>query len=164
MNIEIGRILNTHGVRGEVKAEIYCDPALLRGLQAITVGGAEYTLKSFRGHGAFFLLTLEGVDSIGAAMPLKGKPITAERETLPLKQGEYLFSDIYGFDVFDTRTQQVIGTLSEVLERPASMIYRVTGEIGESLIPAAPPFYQGVNFEEKRLLVATIEGMLPNED
>ena len=162
--IEIGKILNTHGVRGEVKAEIYCEPALLRGLKMLTVGGKAYPLKSFRRHGDFLLLTLAGVDTVEAAMPLKGRSVTAERDALPLKQGEYLFSDIYGFDVFDARTQQVIGTLAEVLERPASMLYRVTGELGEILIPAAPPFYQGVNFEEKRLLVATIEGMLPNED
>ena len=162
--IEIGRIVNTHGVRGEIKAEIYCDPALLRGLTTIAVGGAEYALKSFRGHGSFLLLTLAEIDTVEAAMPLKGKSVTARREALPLKQGEYLFQDIYGFDVFDQRTGRVIGTLAEVLERPASMLYSITGEAGEILIPAVPPFYQGVDFEEKRLFVATIEGMLPNEN
>lgn len=164
MKIECGKILNTHGVRGEVKAEAYCDPALLRKLRTIAVGGKEYAVSGMRPHGEFLLLTLEGIDTVEAAMPLKGKTITAEREALPLKKGEYLFRDIYGFSVYDARTEQVIGTLTEVLERPASMIYRVEGERGEILIPAAKPFYLGVDFAEKRLNVRTIEGMLPDED
>ncbi len=164
MKIECGKILNTHGVRGEVKAEAYCDPALLRKLKTLTVGGKDYTLAGLRMHGDFLLLTLEGVDTVEAAMPLKGKVITVPREALPLKKGEYLYQDIYGFSVYDARTEQVIGTLAEVLERPASMLYRVEGPKGEVLIPAAQPFYLGVDFEHKRLNVRTIEGMLPDED
>ena len=138
--IECGKVLNTHGIRGEVKAEIYCDPPLFRKLKTVDIGGRAYAVQAARSHGSFFLLTLEGVDTVEAAMPLKGKLITAPRASFPLKKGEYLLQDIYGFAVYDARREMVIGTLAEVLERPASMLYRVESEKGEILIPAVPPF------------------------
>lgn len=162
--VECGKIINTHGVRGEVKAEVYCDPALFSQLKTLTVGGKPFTLLSRRQHGAFLLLTLAGVETVEQAMLLKGKSITVPRTSLRLKKGEYLYQDLYGFSVLDLRTDTVIGTLAEVLERPASMLYRVETDAGEVLIPAVPPFHQGVDFEGRVLRVRTIEGMLPHEN
>lgn len=162
--VECGKIINTHGVRGEAKAEVYCDPALFSQLKTLTIGGKPFSLRSFRQHGTFLLLTLEGVETVEQAMLLKGKSITVPRASLHLKQGEYLYQDLYGFSVLDLRTDNIIGTLTEVLERPASMLYRVETSEGEVLIPAVAPFHQGVDFAARTLRVRTIEGMLPHEN
>ena len=162
--LECGRITNTHGVRGELKAENYCDEGLFQSLKQITVGGTEYHLISSRAHGAFVLLTLRGIDTVEAAMPLKGKAITVRRDSIHLKQGEYFYQDLYGFQVFDLRRNAVIGTLAEVLERPASMLYRITGPLGEILIPAVEPFRREIRLEDRQIVVSTIEGMLPDEN
>lgn len=162
--VECGRIVNTHGVRGEVKAEIYCDSKLFAQERELLIGGKPFRLLSHRRHGAFLLLTLEGIATVEQAMPLKGKAITIPRDAIRLKKGQYLYQDLYGFAVLDLRTGQVIGRLAEVLERPASMLYRVEGPAGEILIPAVPPFHVGVDFEARQLQVRTIEGMLPHEN
>lgn len=162
--VECGRIVNTHGVRGEVKAELYCDSDIFSPGRELLLGGRPYRLLSRRQHGAFLLLTLEGIATVEQAMPLKGRLITVPRSAIHLKKGQYLYQDLYGFSVLDLRTGQVIGRLAEVLERPASMLYRVEGPAGEILIPAAPPFHVGVDFEARQLQVRTIEGMLPHED
>ena len=162
--VECGRIVNTHGVRGEVKAEIYCDSELFVQERELLIGGKPFRLLSHRRHGAFLLLTLEGIATVEQAMPLKGKTITVPRASIRLKKGQYLYQDLYGFAVLDLRTGQVIGRLAEVLERPASMLYRVEGPAGEILIPAVPPFHVGVDFEARQLQVRTIEGMLPHEN
>ena len=109
-------------------------------------------------------LTLRGIDTVEAAMPLKGKAITVRRDSVHLKKGEYFYQDLYGFQVFDLRRNAVIGTLAEVLERPASMLYRVTGPLGEILIPAVEPFRREIRLEERQIVVSTIEGMLPDEN
>lgn len=162
--VECGKIINTHGVRGEAKAEVYCDPALFSQLKTLTIGGKPFRLRSHRPHGAFLLLTLEGVETVEQAMLLKGKSITVPRTALRLKKGEYLYQDLYGFSVLDLRTNTVIGTLAEVLDRPASMLYRVETPEGEVLIPAVAPFHQGVDHAGRVLQVRTIEGMLPHEN
>lgn len=162
--LECGKILNTHGVRGELKAENYCDEVFFKKLRQITVGGSAYTIRQVREHGAFILLTLEGVDTVEQAMLLKGKPITIPRSALKLKKGEYLYQDLYGFSVYDLRKDAVIGTLKEVLERPASLVYVLDCAGQEALIPAVPPFHQGVDLENRVLTLRTIEGMLPDEN
>lgn len=162
--VECGRIVNTHGVRGEVKAEAYCDNEIFSQGRELLIGGKPYRLLSHRRHGAFLLLTLEGIVTVEQAMPLKGKTITIPRASIRLKKGQYLYQDLYGFAVLDLRTGQVIGRLAEVLELPASMLYRVEGPAGEILIPAVPPFHVGVDFEARQLQVRTIEGMLPHEN
>lgn len=162
--LECGRIVNTHGVRGEVKAEAYIESALLCKLETVLIGGSTFSVTAARRHGEAVLLKLRGIDTVEAAMALKGKTITIPREQLSLPEGSYLFQDIYGFEVFDERKALPIGTLREVVQRPASMLYCVDTPAGEALIPAVKPFYQGVDFENRRLLIRTIEGMLPDEN
>ncbi len=161
--LECGKVLNTHGVRGELKVENYCDEGFFKKLKTITIGSAQYTIRSSRPHGAFVLLTLEGIDTVEQAMVLKGKAITIPRADVKLKKGEYLYQDLYGFAVFDTRTGALIGKLREVLERPAHMVYVIDSEGGEIMVPAIPPFHQGVDLEKGVLTLQTIEGMLPHE-
>ena len=132
--LECGKVLNTHGVRGELKVDNYCDDGFFKKIKTIFIGGNEYTIK------------------------------TARRADLKLKKGQYLYQDLYGFDVYDQRSQKVIGTLKEVLERPASMVYVIDCDGQEALIPAVPPFHQGVDLEGKVLTLNTIEGMLPYEN
>ena len=162
--LECGKVLNTHGVRGELKVENYCDDGFFKKIKTIFIGGAEYTIRSARDHGAFVLLTLEGIETVEQAMLLKNKAITIPRTDLKLKKGEYLYQDLYGFDVYDLRSETVIGTLKEVLERPASMVYVIDCGGQEALIPAVEPFHQGVDLGRRVLTLRTIEGMLPHEN
>ena len=162
--LECGKVLNTHGVRGELKVDNYCDDGFFKKIKTIFIGGNEYTIKSARDHGTFVLLTLDGIETVEQAMLLKNKPITARRADLKLKKGEYLYQDLFGFDVYDLRSDTVIGKLKDVLERPASMVYVIDCDGTEALIPAVEPFHQGVDLEKRVLTLRTIEGMLPHEN
>ena len=90
--------------------------------------------------------------------------IRGERWQVRLEKGQYLYRDLYGFSVYDQRSGQTIGTLREVLERPASMVYVIDCGGAEVLVPAVPPFHQGVDLEGRVLTIRTIEGMLPHEN
>ena len=59
--IPVGAVVNAHGIRGEVKVDNYCDPGFFKKLRTVCIGGTEYAIRSARDHGAFVLLTLEGV-------------------------------------------------------------------------------------------------------
>ncbi len=161
--LECGKVLNTHGIRGEIKVDNYCDEGFFKKIKKVTIGAQEYAVKASRDHGAFVLLTLNGVETVEQAMLLKGKPVTIPRAQLKLKKGEYLYQDLYGFEVYDIRTQAVIGKLREVLERPAHMVYVIDSQDGEIMVPAIAPFHQGVDLEKGVLTLQTIEGMLPHE-
>ena len=72
--LEVGKILNTHGVRGELKVQPWLDsPQLFQALPQLFVNGKPYTVQSVRMQGANVLVMLEGITSIDDALPLKGR-------------------------------------------------------------------------------------------
>ena len=156
--IEAGKIVNTHGVAGEVKIEVWLDsPQLLRRCGRIFLNGAEKKLLSGKVQKNFLIAKLEGVDDVNAAMGLKGKTVTVDRNDVRLPKGTFFVQDILGASVRDEQGRE-IGKLTDVLERPASNIYVVQGE-QEHLIPAVPAFILNTDAEAGVITVRLIEGM-----
>lgn len=156
--IEAGRIINTHGVAGEVKIEVWLDsPQFMKKCGRLYIDGAEKKLLSAREHKGFLLAKLDGADDVNAAMALKGKTVYIDRADAPLARGAYFMQDIIGARVL-ADTGEEIGRLEEIMETPASRIYVVRGE-REHLIPAVPEFILKTDAENGVITVHLIEGM-----
>ena len=83
--IEAGKIVNTHGVAGELKVEVWLDsPAFMKRFPRLFVGEREYKLLTARVQKSFLLCRLEGVDDLNAAMALKGRVVSVAREDAKL--------------------------------------------------------------------------------
>ena len=158
--IPSGRILNTHGVRGELKLEVWLDsPESLSAYPRIYIGGQEMKLRSVRVQNRFVIAALDGIADVNAAMRLKGKSFSIAREDARLPEGGYFLQDLLGARVVSD-TQEEVGTLTDILERPASVIYVVTGPDGrEHLIPAVPAFIRAVDADAGLVTVHMIEGL-----
>ncbi len=156
--IEAGKIVNTHGVAGEVKIEVWLDsPQFLRRFPRVFINGTEKKLLSGKVQKSFLIAKLEGVDDVNAAMTLKGKTIAVDRNDVRLPRGTFFVQDILGASVVDENGTE-IGKLTDVLERPAHNIYVVQGE-KEHLIPAVPEFILKTDAEAGVITVHLIEGM-----
>lgn len=156
--IEAGRIVNTHGVAGEVKIEVWLDsPQFMKKCGRIFIDGAPLKIISAREHKGFLLAHLEGVDDVNAAMRLKGREVRIDRGDAKLPRGAYFLQDIIGAAVVD-EAGGTVGTLEEIMETPASRIYVVRGE-REHMIPAVPEFIRSVDAERGVITVHLIEGM-----
>ena len=157
--IEAGRIINTHGVQGEVKIEVWLDsPQFFKSFRRLTIqGGDELRVLSARVHKDFVIARLEGVEDVNAAMALKNKTVSVRREDAKLPAGAFFLQDILGAQVVD-EDGNAVGELVDVLETPASRIYVVRGET-EHLIPAVPEFVKKTDPEAGVVTVHLIEGM-----
>lgn len=156
--LEIGRIVNTHGVRGEVKLEPWADsPEQLKALKRVFLDGRAAELEQCRVHGRFLILKLEGVASVEAAMALKGKILRADRADLPLPEGHFFIQDMIGLPVFDEDGAE-LGILTEVMDYPAGRIFVVQGKT-EHLIPEKGGFFTSLDPALGRLTVKLPEGM-----
>ena len=75
--LEAGKVVTTHGVRGEMKLELWCDGVnflkKVGRLYASAQGGRAYKIVSIRAQGQMALLQLEGVDDMDAARALRGQ-------------------------------------------------------------------------------------------
>ncbi len=156
--VEAGRIVNTHGVNGEVKIEVWLDsPAFFRTFKRLYLGGTERKILSARTHKHFVIARIEGVEDINAAMALKGKTVEILRADAHLKKGEFFVQDILGFTVVDEQGE-IVGKLVDAEETPASMLYHVKGA-REHLIPAVKEFILGIDADKEEIRVHLIEGM-----
>ena len=100
---------------------------------------------------------LEGVEDINAAMSLKNKTVYIDRADAKLRKGEYFLCYIIGSRV-ETENGELVGTLEDILETPASSVYIVRGE-AEHMIPAVPEFVLKTDAENGIITVRLIEGM-----
>ena len=157
--IEAGRIVNTHGVMGEVKIEVWLDSAkFFKSFKTVYLAkGEALKVLSTKTHKGFIIAKVEGVDDINAAMRLKGKDVFIRREDAALPRGAFFLQDIIGATVVEEDGREV-GKLVEIMERPASNIYVVKGET-EHLIPAVPEFIMSTDAEAGVITVRLIEGM-----
>ena len=156
--VDAGKIVNTHGVRGEVRIEVWLDsPALLKRCGRVFLGGEEKKLLSAREHKGFLIAQLEGVADVNAAQALKNRVVQIARADARLPRGAFFLQDIIGASVVDESGAEV-GTLAEVLELPTQRVYVVRGET-EHLIPAVPAFILNTDAEAGVITVRLIEGM-----
>ena len=157
--LEAGRIVNTHGVQGEIKIESWLDsPQFLKSFKRLYLGAEqELRVVSARVHKGFVIAHLDGVDDVNAAMTLKNKTVSVRREDARLPKGAFFLQDILGARVVDEDGRE-IGVLEDVLETPASNIYVVKGE-SEHLIPAVPEFIKNTDADAGVVTVHLIGGM-----
>ena len=162
--LECGKIINTHGIRGGLKLESWCDtPADLASLKKVYLQTGsdykQYKVKKSSIFKQFVLLELDGINDIDAAMILRGKTVFADRDDIAIDEDAFFIADIIGLPVIDIESGEAIGTLSDVLNLGASDLYEINTKSGKKLIPAVPEFIKEIDLE-KGIFVSLIEGML----
>ena len=156
--LEAGQIVNTHGIRGEVRILPWTDtPDFLRKFKTLYVDGKPMKVLSASVHKQQVIVRFEGIDDINAAMPLKGKTVYIDRSDAKLPRGRFFIQDILGAEVV-TESGESVGKLTDVLDLPGGAVDEVKGET-EHLIPAVPEFVRKVDVEAGVITVHLIEGM-----
>ena len=162
--IECGKIINTHGCKGGLKLESWCNtPDDLAGMKKIFLlkDGEYQKHKVLRASvfKQFVLFELDGISDMDTAISLKNHTVYADRKDFELEEGEYFIADVIGLRVIDVDSQKEYGVLSEVINRGASDIYVVKTENGEAMIPVVDEFIKKVDIQSGILLIKPIEGM-----
>ncbi len=163
--IAAGQIVNTHGVRGEVKL-------LPQGVEAETllscgtlyIAGKPVVPAARRVHKGCLLLKLPGVDDMDAALALKGKAVSIRRSDVQLPEGVYFDEELVGLTARDAATGETLGRVDEVLAYPAHKVYAVRGGKDEYLIPAVPAFVAAIDLPGGTMDIHVWEGMGSHEN
>ena len=158
--VEAGEIVTTHGVRGEVKVLPWLDDAeMLCEFDRCRIEGKEYTMEQVRVQKTCNLVKLNGIDTMEAAMMMRGKTIELYREDI---DEEVIFAaELIGMEVYTE--DKCIGKIREVLDYPGNSVYVIKGEY-EYMIPAVKQFILSTDMEGNRMQVKLIEGMRSDEN
>ena len=158
--LEAGKIVNTHGIRGELKIQPWADgPEFLKGFRKLYVDGKPFEVLSAKVHKGCLIAAFAGIENIDSANLLRNKIVFIDREDAKLPKGSYFLQDLIGLPVINDETDEEIGTMKEVMNMPASDIYVINGKNGEVLVPAVPEFIKSVDTDAGFIRIKLIEGM-----
>ena len=161
--LECGKIINTHGVKGGIKIESWCDsPEVLLDLNKIYFktgdGFEKRKIISSTVMKRHVMAYIEGVNDIDTAAALKETVIYADREDIPLEDGDFFIIDLVDLPVIDVDSGVEYGKVSDVFNTGASDIYTVKTPGGDRMIPAVPEFIIEID-TDRGIFVRPIEGM-----
>lgn len=161
--IKVGKIVNTHGVRGCVK----CIP-LTDDLERFDELEYVYTekddqkrqIKDVWSKKGSVYLTLEGIDDMNIAENFRDTYISILEDQLRvLPEDTYYLFDLEGLDVYSTENVY-IGKISTIYQTGANDVYEVKSNNKTYLIPAIKDVVKDVNIENKKVIINVIEGLL----
>lgn len=157
--LQAGKIVSTHGVRGEVKVLPWADsPEFLLQFSTLYLDGQPYTVEHARVQKTCVLCKLAGIDTVEAAAALRDQIVSIDRAQASLPQGAIFIADLIGLPVYEG--EQCIGTLREVLSLPSNDVYVVCDDEGrEHLIPSVPEYVLARDLDAGCIRVRLIEGM-----
>lgn len=160
----IGRIIKPHGVRGEVRVEVMTDvPERFTWLETVYLGEdppQSIGVESVRFHKNFALVKFEGYDTREAAVSLRAQLLQVpEDESIPLEEGEYFLYQLVGLAVYSDEGEH-LGELVEVLETKANNVFVINGPRGEVLLPDTEEVVQDIDFENGRMEVHLLPGLI----
>jgi len=162
----VGRIVKTHGNRGEVKVVLMTDfPERFAQRRDFFLEPpyepTRLTVQSARPHKNAFLLKFEGIDTISAAEALVQKFVRIKEEELePLEDGAYYWHQLEGLTVVDEQDGD-IGVVDSVFRagNSGNEVLVVKGDSGERLVPMIDGVVLGVDLGSSTIRVRLPEGM-----
>lgn len=155
--ISIGQIINTHGLKGELKVyPLTDDIRRFRKLKEVYINSEARKVIWCKLQADKVILKLEGVETIEAAQRLKNNYLEVKREdAVELSEGEYFIADLVGCIVYDENRVE-LGTVFDVIQTPSNDVYWVKGKT-EVLIPALKDIVQSISVDNKEIIIKPLE-------
>ncbi len=161
-NLEIGQIVNTHGLRGDLKVMPWCDdPEIFDELAYVIIDGEEFDIEKSRMQKNMVLLKLAGIDDINDAEKYRNKILTVPREELgDLPEGTYYICDLLGCCVTTDQGRE-LGKIRDIIKTGSNDVYVVEDEGGKQvLIPVINEVVLSVDIEEKKIVIKPLKGLI----
>lgn len=153
----IGKITNTHGVKGEVLIKPLTDfDRFIKNKEIYTLNpNKTLTIKSVRHHNKGLIVSFYDLDDINLVKPLKGFELYSDERPI-LDEGEYHMQTLIGLEV-KNQHNVLRGVVVDVIEVPQGHLLRVDIGRETKLIPFNNTFIKSVT---DHIVVEEIEGLL----
>lgn len=165
--LEIGKLNNTHGVKGELKMQLWCDDInYLKQLDTLYLD--ENGLKSVkflavRPQKDIAIIKLDGIDTIEKAEMLKGKVLYCNRDDAQIDEDANYIADIIGCYVVDVDTEEEYGKVVDVVNYGSCDIYDIESWGKHTLIPAIPDVVKEINTEYQVIRIKKMKGLFDED-
>ena len=166
--LDSGKIVGTHGIKGEVRIDPWCDsPEFLCAFKKLWLdeNGTEFIEVKSRPHKNTALAKIKGVDTIEAAEKYRGKVVYINRDDINLAEGVHFVQDLIGLEVRDAGSGRVYGKISDVLRTGANDVYEIKDADGKTyLAPVIDDVVKEINVNDGYVLIVPMKGIFDDED
>ncbi len=167
--LEIGQIVSTHGIKGEVRLNPWCDsPEFVKKFKTLyrdEKGNTAFKVVSCRPHGNVAVLKLDGVDTVEAAQALRNTVLYMKRSDVNLPEGKWFVSELIGCSVLDCDNEDICyGTLTDIDSGTANDIWYVKTPDGkEVLIPAIKDVVIKCDVAQNKVYIRPLRGLFDED-
>lgn len=160
--ILIGKIVNTHGIKGELRiiSDFPYKDRVFKNNFNIYIGKDKINevINTYRHHKIFDMITLKNYNNINEVLKYKGSLVYINRLDLQLNDNEYLESDLLNFDII--MNNNIIGKLSSFENHNKNKIIIVKNKEKEILLPYNSNLIENINLDKKEIIYKNIEGLI----
>ena len=160
--VRVGKIVNTHGLKGDVKCICLTDEMeRFDDFDYVYIEDTEERLdiENIRYMKGMVYLRFKGLDNINLVEKYKNKYIIIdEMQMKPLEEDSYFVSDLIGLDVYD-QEENHLGKITYVYQTGANDVYELNRN-KEMLIPAIKDVVKSVDIAAGKMTIKKIKGLL----
>lgn len=163
---KIGQIVNTHGIKGEIKVNPFTDDIVKLSKAKFLYFENDLTTKiqieSSKIINSFVIFKLKNIDTPEGALKLKGIYIYIERnDNEVLEENTYYIEDLIGCDVISIDNVDIIGTVTYIFNTGANDIYEIKLKDDKVIyVPAIKDVIKKVDIKDKKVYIKLMEGLI----
>lgn len=166
--LDTGKIVGTHGIKGEVRIEPWCDsPQFLSEFKKLYLdeNGETFIEVKSRPHKNITLSKIKGVETVEQAEKFRGKIVYINRDDILLEEGVNFVQDLIGLEVKDADNSTVYGKITDVLRTGANDVYEITDSDNKKyLAPVIDEVIIERNIDKGYVLIRPMKGIFDDED
>ena len=164
--IYIGKIVSTHGIKGEIK--IISDFDFKE--KAFKIGNRiyfgndkkEFVITSYRRHKNYEMITLDGFNNINLVLPFMKENVYILDTDLKLDENEILDSSLNGLNIYCN--EELLGEITEIFApSPSRKVIRFTSNGKNYLVPYMQNFVKTIDLSNRKVVLYSMEGVLECE-
>ena len=158
--IRIGKIVNTHGIKGELRILSkfpYKDKVFVKNMKVYVDKNNVEVINSYRKHKNFDMVTFVGYNNINEVLKYKGKNVYINKEDIELKQNEYLDEQLIGLDVI--YKNMLMGTIGDIERYDKISLIKINGKDRYYLIPYNFNLIDNIDIKNNKIYIKDIDGL-----
>ena len=149
--INIGKIVNTHGIKGEVRIlSNFSDKTIFNPGNTLYIGNDNLKISSYRVHKNYDMVTFDGINDINDVLKYKGMDVFIKREDI----NGFIIEDLIGYEVY---TNKLVGKVERLI---SNIKYVILVLDNGSMIPYIDAFIDKIDNDNKKIYIKEIEGLI----
>lgn len=165
--IECGKIVNTHGIKGEVKINPWCDsPEFLAKFKILYLdknGSSYLNVEKSRAANNVVITKFENINSVEDAEKIRDTIVYIKRDDAGLN-GRHFVQELKGCNVYHADNNELLGIVTDIIQLPANDVWQITKDDKDYLLPAIDDVIISVDVENEKVVINPMKGIFDDEN